>query len=69
MADELIDLPGIAAEYGVAYNTAWRWSQRDDFPKVVERFASRPVWKRAKVAAWAARHLPLKPGPKPDRDE
>jgi hypothetical protein len=46
----------------VAKNSAWRWTQREDFPEPEARLASGPVWKRADVKAWGKQWLPLPPG-------
>jgi len=54
----------IAEAYGVAVNSAWRWTRRDDFPAPTARLARGPLWRRADVDKWAER-LPLRRGPKP----
>jgi predicted DNA-binding transcriptional regulator AlpA len=57
---DLVGLGDIADTYGVRKNSAWRWSRRDDFPSPVGRISGRiPVWRRADVDRWAAKHLPL----------
>lgn len=61
--DSLIGVTEIGERFGVAKNTAWRWTRRSDFPLPAARLASGPVWRAADVDAWAKR--PRRPGPKP----
>jgi predicted DNA-binding transcriptional regulator AlpA len=63
---ELVGVKEIAAMNGVAVNSAWRWTQRDDFPAPAATLARGSVWRRRDVEKWAER-LPLRPGPKPKR--
>ncbi len=57
--DELIGVSEIAARFGVAVNSAWRWTQRADFPAPAVRIASGRAWRTDDVDAWTAAHLPL----------
>jgi predicted DNA-binding transcriptional regulator AlpA len=60
---ELVGLGDIAAQYGVAKNSAWRWSRRDNFPAPAALISNRiPVWRRADVERWARKNLPLASG-------
>jgi predicted DNA-binding transcriptional regulator AlpA len=49
---DLLGVAEIAAMFEVETNTAWRWSQRDDFPEPVARLASGPVWRRRDLERW-----------------
>lgn len=64
---ELVSLKEIAASHGVAYNSAWRWSQRADFPEPVARPGGRPIWRAGDVQKWAKSRLPLREGRPPKR--
>jgi predicted DNA-binding transcriptional regulator AlpA len=61
--DTLIGITEIGERFGVAKNTAWRWTRRPDFPAPAARLASGPVWRAADVDAWE--RVPRRPGPKP----
>ncbi len=56
---EIVGVAEIAAAYGVARNSAWRWTQRDDFPEPLARLATGPVWRWRDIEKWAAKTLPL----------
>ncbi len=56
---EIVGVAEIAKVYGVARNSAWRWTQRDDFPEPLERLSSGPVWRWRDVERWATKMLPL----------
>jgi predicted DNA-binding transcriptional regulator AlpA len=60
--EDLVGISEIAAMYDVAKNTAWRWSQREDFPEPEARLSSGPIWKRPDVEVWGKNHLPLPAG-------
>ncbi len=51
-----ISITDIAKMYDVAYNTAWRWTQRADFPKPFF-VGSRPRWTLKAVWHWAGRRI------------
>jgi predicted DNA-binding transcriptional regulator AlpA len=63
--DDLLGVAEIAAAHGVQRNSAWRWTQRPDFPAPAARLASGPVWRRAAVEKWAKANLPLRQGRPP----
>lgn len=63
---ELVGLTEIAERFGVARNSAWRWSRRPDFPEPVARLTAGTVWNAADIDTWARETLPL-PGTRPDR--
>jgi predicted DNA-binding transcriptional regulator AlpA len=60
--EALVGIAEIAEMFGVARNTAWRWSKRPAFPQPAARLASGPVWHREIIEAWASDHLPLQTG-------
>jgi predicted DNA-binding transcriptional regulator AlpA len=62
---DLVGVTEIAQRYGVAQNSAWRWTRRADFPPPTARLARGPLWARTDVEKWADERLPLRPGPKP----
>jgi predicted DNA-binding transcriptional regulator AlpA len=51
--DHVLGIAEIAELLGVARNTAWRWSQREEFPPPGKHLASGPIWDRADVERWA----------------
>jgi predicted DNA-binding transcriptional regulator AlpA len=53
---DLVGLAEIAELLSVARNTAWRWSQRADFPTPAIEFAMGKAWERREVVAWAKQH-------------
>lgn len=56
---ELVGLGEIADLYGVAKNSAWRWTKREGFPEPVTHVSGRvPVWRRSDVERWVAAHRP-----------
>jgi len=60
---DLVGIRDIAELQGVAKNSAWRWTRRDDFPAPAARVSGGiPVWQRADVEAWARENLPLREG-------
>ena len=61
-ADELAGVAEVAEICKVPKRTAIRYTQRPDFSKPLDRLASGPVWRRADVAEWAKRTLPLQTG-------
>jgi predicted DNA-binding transcriptional regulator AlpA len=65
--EDLVGVSEIAAMFDVAKNTAWRWSQREDFPGPEARLSSGPIWKRTDVKAWGKQRLPL-PAGRPRRE-
>jgi predicted DNA-binding transcriptional regulator AlpA len=50
---DLVGVTDIAERQGVAVNTAWRWSRRDDFPEPIGAIGRRPVWRWRDVERWA----------------
>ena len=60
--DELVGLKEIAVICGVAYNTAWRWSQRPDFPQPAARLSGGSVWRREDIDRWAGMWVAVKDG-------
>jgi predicted DNA-binding transcriptional regulator AlpA len=63
--EALVGIAEIADMFGVARNTAWRWSRRARFPEPLARLASGPVWRREEIEAWGAEQLPLRTGRPP----
>jgi predicted DNA-binding transcriptional regulator AlpA len=59
---DLLGIAEIGQLFGVARNSAWRWTKRSDFPAPTARLASGPVWQRTDVEGWAKDHLPLPTG-------
>ena len=47
--EDLVGITEIAAMQGVAVNSAWRWTLRDDFPAPVARLSRGRVWRRSDV--------------------
>ena len=62
LQDELVGVTEVASLFGVAPNTAWRWSKEDGFPEPVARLASGPVWRRVDVEAWRRDRVPRPTG-------
>jgi predicted DNA-binding transcriptional regulator AlpA len=60
--DELVGVTEIAALFGVAQNTAWRWSRDEGFPDPTARLASGPIWQRADVERWHRERVPRPTG-------
>ncbi len=60
--DDLLGVSEIAETFGVATNSAWRWTQRPDFPEPAARLKSGRVWRRKDVERWAKKTLPLPTG-------
>lgn len=67
MSPDLASVAEVAEICGVPKRTAFRYIQRGDFPKPIERLAAGPIWRRADIEEWAAKTLPLPTGrpPKP----
>ena len=63
--EDLIGVSDIAESYGVAKNSAWRWTQRDDFPTPAVHVRIGRFWRRADVEKWGETHLPLRRGRPP----
>lgn len=63
--DEVVGLAEIAELLDVAKRTAWRYTQRDDFPEPLARLSAGLVWRREDVERWAGEHLPLPVGRPP----
>ncbi len=61
----LVGLAEVADMLGVTKRTATSYSSREDFPAPLQRLAATPVWRRAEVAAWGDRTLPLTRGRPP----
>jgi predicted DNA-binding transcriptional regulator AlpA len=56
---QLVDLAWIAERFEVAYNSAWRWTQRDDFPSPAVELGGRRGWRVTDVEKWGGETLPL----------
>jgi predicted DNA-binding transcriptional regulator AlpA len=65
MSPELAGLSEVADICGVSKRTALTYSQRDDFPKPIDRLAAGPVWRRADVESWVTATLPIRTGRPP----
>lgn len=58
-ANDLVGVSEIAAMAGVARNTAWRWSNREGFPKPAASLSQGRVWRRGDVERWIAKRRPV----------
>jgi predicted DNA-binding transcriptional regulator AlpA len=58
---DIVGIAEIAERLHVARNTAWRWSQRADFPEPAARLTTGPIWHTSDIERWAER-LPLPRG-------
>lgn len=56
--DDLVGVSEIARMGGVALNSAWRWTKRDDFPAPTATLAAGRVWRRREVEKWLAKPRP-----------
>lgn len=45
----------VAARYGVARQTPWRWVEHGDFPRPVRLSTACTRWRLADIEAWEAR--------------
>jgi predicted DNA-binding transcriptional regulator AlpA len=67
MPPEYVGLSEIAKMLGVSRMTASRYTKRPDFPRPstssVADIAPGRIWTRKQVDVWAAKTLPLRPGP------
>jgi predicted DNA-binding transcriptional regulator AlpA len=52
LQDDLVGVSEIAALFGVANTSAWRWTRKADFPAPAAVLAAGPIWKRADVERW-----------------
>ena len=66
---DLVGAPEIADMLEVTRRTAWRYIARSDFPEPVAEVSATRLWKRADVARWARRTLPLDRDPRGQRAE
>lgn len=64
MAEELVSVAEIAEMLDVARNSAWRWTQRPDFPEPIARLAVGPIWQKRDIEAWASESLPRRGRPR-----
>ena len=65
LQDDVLGVSEIGMLFGVARNTAWRWTREDAFPAPAAELASGPIWKRADVEAWHRKRQPSKGGRPP----
>jgi predicted DNA-binding transcriptional regulator AlpA len=61
---DLVGVPEIAEQLEVDRRTAWRYVNRDDFPKPEAQVSGKRLWKRSAVEGWAKKTLPLKFDPR-----
>jgi predicted DNA-binding transcriptional regulator AlpA len=67
MPEEIVTLASLAELLGCDRVTAWRYTNREDFPLPMAELPTGKVWETSKVEKWAARTLPLPPGRPPKR--
>jgi hypothetical protein len=67
--DELAQLAEVARVLGVAKRTAAKYVDLPGFPEPLERLSTGRVWRRSDVAAWGRKHLPLRTGRPPKREQ
>jgi hypothetical protein len=60
--DVLVGVSEIAEIFAVSKNTALKYTRRPDFPRMLDRLSTGPVWSRPDVDAWGRQHLPLPTG-------
>jgi predicted DNA-binding transcriptional regulator AlpA len=65
LQDDILGVSEIAALFGVARNTAWRWSREETFPAPAAELASGPIWKRVDIERWHRERQPSKGGRPP----
>lgn len=63
---ELVGVAEIAQLGEVERNSAWRWTERPDFPAPAQTLAAGRLWNRSDVEKWLAEHRP-KPGRPPGK--
>jgi predicted DNA-binding transcriptional regulator AlpA len=60
--DELAQLTEVSEILGVAPRTAAKYVNLTGFPAPIEQLSTGRVWRRADVARWGKRNLPLPTG-------
>jgi prophage regulatory protein len=63
--DDLLGFSEVQAVLEVGRTTAFRYTNRPDFPAPADTLASGRVWRRRDVERWAKKYLPLQGGRPP----